>query len=625
MTTLIYNIHEFEPIEFDDETLISKVLSELETKYENNFELYTNRGTKFNKRYPLSFYKDDTIFLHTKGEVTINIPIFKISFTYNYQANQSDKTIIENKIIDLFEDTDIFDYYANNTKFNQLFCRAINGRTITYHLNSDFLTCFVNINHIDNTIKKNKLVFLNKNLINTAKNDITVIKNMILDKCDINDSQKNMINITKINSVNVSVDDSETTINLKNINHITFTYKPSKYTIKITDNYYGCNDSSIKLKELIGNKIYSSNLARLMDNINSDELFALGYPSGLYFGSGKKDRERNKKHYENLKNAKEKMENALVSDLLKDETYLELIDTCQIFYKTLTGKTKTLNVDLDWKVYRIKRLIRKKDLLSIEEQRLIFSGIQLFDHDTLSYYKIYKESTIQLLLRLRGGGSSSRFVDVSRGLTQRQPGSKTDGVPHWRYYSSGLTLRGYCHNVNCRAELCRVLMNKGYTTFDLVYDLNDKKINTCPECNEYVKPTSFILSKCKYKITAEFANGTRKVLEGETKKGYLEPNVTSDDETAEYRRMTINVVPCFDTISPKYKLINDVNEIIECAYHNSMTCAICLSYIVSENVVMTSCKHVFCKGCLDTCLKNCGNSCPLCRQDVDMKYVVCKN
>lgn len=43
-----------------------------------------------------------------------------------------------------------------------------------------------------------------------------------------------------------------------------------------------------------------------------------------------------------------------------------------------------------------------------------------------------------------------------------------------------------------------------------------------------------------------------------------------------------------------------------------------------SNIVMIGCKHVFCKGCLESYLTNCDKSCPICRQEVDVKYVLCE-
>lgn len=124
----------------------------------------------------------------------------------------------------------------------------------------------------------------------------------------------------------------------------------------------------------------------------------------------------------------------------------------QVFVKTLTGKTMTFNVWPPTTVLDVKRMIQDSEGIPADQGCLVFAGNRLDDPNrTLWEYCIMRESTLHLILRLRGGGCESfeyASMDV-KDMTRASASKADETTPRWQMFNAGLVCSGYCSNTDC--------------------------------------------------------------------------------------------------------------------------------------------------------------------------------
>ena len=273
----------------------------------------------------------------------------------------------------------------------------------------------------------------------------------------------------------------------------------------------------------------------------------------------------------------------------------EPIQTGKMFpvaIRTLTGKCVPMETYADEYVRDFKHRFGQIEDMPPDQMRLIFAGKQLEPSEKIGNYGIQTESTIHLVLRLRGGGRGPcSFVDVSdEGVAVTKAWSRE--APNWRIAEHGLCLEGVCKNPKCKAFRSPVLCNERFGAIDMI-----GHECSCPICRCIVKPKSCGFNNCAYKICGKKVDHAATSSEFKCVGNGFKYFGEASGGTVEWERLMIVTRPILE-----YKTVA-----------NGEFCPICLEKMAG--CCTTPCEHKFHPNCIGAWI-SLNPSCPLCRMQL---------
>ncbi|KAG0580624.1 hypothetical protein KC19_4G187800 [Ceratodon purpureus] len=321
------------------------------------------------------------------------------------------------------------------------------------------------------------------------------------------------------------------------------------------------------------------------------------------------------------------------------------------FVRSLAGNSVMVDIPLDSSTVKdLKAEVHALEKIPTEDQRFLYQGKHFADIEpitkTLRDYGVERDSTVQLLTRLRGGGvdipsAKIEFSDLqNKSALKVLPWSKK--APVWRIVGKGLNLEGKCTNKACAAGRARsrVVCKKGYTAVNLVTEQAQ-----CPVCKEsvQVKTCSFTdclwmyegrkveTTKSSHRLSSRVTALLTDCFTGSPKEDDY-PAVEKQSSTAvrdivspwfrastkyEYFKQTKNMVQWENLLVVAKKVPTVAKDGPNAAIPLDESCSICFQNFEATKdrakTHTTSCGHIFHADCVESWLSCSGTACPICR------------
>lgn len=361
--------------------------------------------------------------------------------------------------------------------------------------------------------------------------------------------------------------------------------------------------------------------------------------------------------YRGMRLTKDTQISALIPDLQEGSCPRFSVHTTSgdniFFVKSLRGSSVMVDIPLNSSTVReLKEEVEALEKIPSEYQRFIYNGKHLADSEpitkTLHDYGVGRDSTVQLLTRLRGGApdvpAPIEFTDV-QNESALEVRSWSKDAPLWRIVGKGLNLEGKCTNKACIAHGHTVVCRKGFVVVNLA-----KEQGHCPICKQAVRVKTCSFTSCTWMYEGRKAVGAGpKPARGLSRRcseltSFLSKcfggnSCVKDGEYSAIEKRGRDIISPWFHASSNYESFKQECNMVkwdnllivakkcptvskdapDAVVPHDEPCSICFQKFGTNSDVKnhtTSCGHTFHADCVESWLSCGGSACPVCRVDL---------